>query len=213
MASDNLKKLEFETGLCKLAYKYGTDKCPQIKHSYTPFYYKYLKHKRNSTKKFMEFGIGHTRKNWHNPKGLSELKLIPNLISGASLRMWRDFFPNAQVFGVDISSQTMFTDKRIKTYICDETKKKAIASLIKKTGNDIDIVLDDASHHVEHQIGLAKSLLPLLKKDVIYIIEDVGHSRDIMKSLGQEYDYFIPKIPQKWHGEMILVIKNKNYGA
>ena len=195
------------TALCLLAYKYGTDKCPQIKHSYTPFYYDYLKDKRNSFKKILEFGIGHTRKNWHNPQEITDIK--PNLICGASLKMWRDFFPNALVYGADISPLTMFEDKRIKTYICDETNNKDIAKLIKEIGSDIDLVIDDASHHVDHQIGLAKALLPLLKSDVIYIIEDVGHSKDIMNALGENYDYYMPDIPRKWHGGRILVIKNK----
>ena len=48
------------TKLCKLAYKYGTDKCPQIHHSYTPFYYELLNPKRNEIKKFVELGIGNS---------------------------------------------------------------------------------------------------------------------------------------------------------
>lgn len=203
-----LNNIKFETELCELAYKYGTDKCPQIKHSYTPFYYNYLKDKRNLIKKVLEFGIGHTRKNWHNPQGLPELKVIPNLVSGASLRMWRDFFPNARVYGADISAKTMFEDKRIKTYVCDETKQQDIVKLVKEIGSDIDLVIDDASHHVTDQIGLAKALLPLLKKGVIYIIEDVGHSKHIKNAMGTKYDYYMPDIPKKWHGGMILVVKN-----
>ena len=45
------------TDLCKLAYKYGTDKCPQLKHSYTPFYYQLLKSKRQKIKKILEMDI------------------------------------------------------------------------------------------------------------------------------------------------------------
>lgn len=205
----DLANIDFQTQLCKIAYKYGTDKCPQIKHSYTPFYYEYLKNKRNSTKKVLEFGIGHTRRNWHNPQEIPKDKLVPNLQMGASLKMWRDFFPNAQIYGADISPATMFEDKRIKTYLCDETDKKSVAKLVKEIGNDIDIVIDDASHHVEDQIKLAQYLLPLLKKDVIYIIEDVGRSRQIMKTLGTDYNYYIPKIPRKWHGGMIVTIQKK----
>lgn len=207
MDSSNIK---FQTVLCEIAYKYGTDKCPQIKHSYTPFYYEYLKDKRNSTKKVLEFGIGHTRKNWHNPQEISKDKFVSNLQNGASLRMWRDFFPNAQIYGADISPLALFSDKRIKTYLCDETKQDEVQKLVREIGKDIDLVIDDASHHVDDQISLAKSLLPLLKKDVIYIIEDVGHSKHIMAALGTNYDYHIPDIPRDWHGGMIVTIQNKN---
>lgn len=206
----NTNEIKFETELCELAYKYGTDKCPQIKHSYTPFYYEYLKDYRNTFKKVLEVGIGHTRKNWHNPQEISKEKFVPRLQNGASLRMWRDFFPNAEIFGADISPLALFEDERIKTYLCNEIEQKDVEKLINTIGSDIDLVIDDGSHHVDDQIALAKNLLPLLKKDVIYIIEDVGHSRHIKSALGDNYDYFMPDIPRIWHGGMILVIKNKN---
>jgi len=50
--------MESVTPLCDIAFKYGTDKCPQLGHSYTPFYYDLLKDKRETIKKVLEFGIG-----------------------------------------------------------------------------------------------------------------------------------------------------------
>lgn len=63
------------TELCEIAYKYGTDKCPAVKHSYTPFYYQLLKDKRQSVKKVLELGVGRLgtmrgRYNQHYRKGL-----------------------------------------------------------------------------------------------------------------------------------------------
>jgi hypothetical protein len=73
--------------LSELAFKYLSDKCPQIKHSYTPFYYDLLKDKRNSIKKVLEIGIGSVEEStkWRPYR------------AGSSLIMWRDFFPNAQI--------------------------------------------------------------------------------------------------------------------
>lgn len=197
------------TELCKIAYKYGTDKCPQIKHSYTPFYYELLHGKKHSIRKILEIGIGYYRKNNHTPETVYQHGTAQHLLRGASLYMWREFFPNAQIFGADIRPETIFEDERINTYLVDERKKGDLVKLIKNIGADIDLVIDDASHHVDDQIFLAKTLLPLLKKDVIYIIEDVTHSKLIRKSLGDAYDYILPDIPRKWHGDMILVIKNR----
>src|SRR3989344_4404222 len=121
------------TKLCKLGYKYGTDKCPQIKHSYTPFYYELLKDKQQSVKKVLELGIGRTRKNNHKPEKVYELGVKQYLERGASLYMWRDFFPNAQIYGADFRPEVMFEDERIKTYLLDERKKKDLVKLIKKT--------------------------------------------------------------------------------
>ena len=206
MASSNI------TELCKIAYKYGTDKYPQLKHSYTPFYYELLKARRNQIKKVLEIGIGYYRGIKHN-----ETTYDPGLKRqyhrGASLYMWRDFFPNAQIYGADIRPQTLFEDERIKTYLCDERKKEDLVRLIENTGSDIDVVIDDASHHVDDQIFLAKTILPLLKKDVIYIIEDVMHSKLIARALGGGYDYYLPPIPRKRQGEMLVVVQYKQNGT
>lgn len=198
------------TPLCEIAFKYGTDKCPQLKHAYTPFYYQLLKDKTESVKKVLELGIGHykgmDKNEWHFDPGLNR-----KYHRGASLYMWRDFFPNAQIFGADRVPEAIFADDRIKNFLIDERKKADLEELIRQTGSDIDIVVDDASHHVDDQIFAAITLLPLLNENVTYIIEDVSHSRHIIAALKQigEFEFQVPEIPRKWHGGMIVVITKK----
>lgn len=200
------------TPLCQLGYQYGTDKSPQIKHSYTPFYYYFLKNDKEKFKKVLEVGIGKTRKNLHVPEKVYELGIAPYLRRGASLYMWRDFFPNAHIYGADNDELTIFQDKRISTYMCDEKNKQDLINLVNDIGSDIDLVIDDASHRVDDQINLARNLLPLLKKSVNYIIEDVSHTKKIKNALNKQggYEYLIPDIPRKWRGGMLLVIRNKS---
>jgi len=189
------------TELCEIGFKYGADKCPQINHSYTPFYYEFLKNKRQTIKKVLEIGVGNSRIK----------KVIPQYQIGASLRMWRDFFPNAQVYGADILPEAVFKDERLETFLMDETKKEDVEALIKRIGSDIDLVIDDASHHIEHQINLFKYLMPLLQKDVIYIIEDCGRTRWFPRQFT-EYNCYIPKLqdnPRPRAGDGIVVITNK----
>lgn len=47
-----------ETILCELFYKYGSDKCPQIYHSYSTEYYELLKNNRENFLNILEIGIG-----------------------------------------------------------------------------------------------------------------------------------------------------------
>ncbi len=204
--------MEFpETELCRLAYKYGTDKCPQLKHAYTPFYYELLKDRRQSIKKVLEIGIGHF-------KGMQMVKVTHDrglnrfLHRGASLYMWRDFFPDAQIYGADIRPETMFEDKRIKTFLCDERKKEDLTKLIQNTGSDIDLLVDDASHRVDDQIFACQTLMPLLKKDVVYVIEDVSYCHRIPQVLSN-YECIVPLIPKTWTGGWLVVVRNKNYGT
>lgn len=191
-----------QTILCRMAYKYGADKNPQLKHSYTPFYYELLKEKRESTKKVLELGVGYHQ-------------AIPHIVSlnetyprGASLYMWREFFPNAQIYGADIRPETIFEDERIKTYLCDERIKADLVRLIENTGSDIDLFVDDGSHHLSDQVFTCLTLMPLLKKDVIYVIEDVTHSRKLAKALS-EYECWVPQISKLGGDDQLVVVKNK----
>lgn len=196
------------TELCRIAFKYGTDKCPQIRHTYTPFYYELLKGRRKSIKKVLEIGIGYYG-------GIEKTKKIydPGLKRyyhrGASLYMWRNFFPNARIYGADIHPESLFEDKRIKTYLCDEKNKDNLTELIKNTGSNIDLVVDDGSHKVDHQMFACQILMPILKKDVIYVIEDARRSRIIVKTFAKKYDCWVPKISNQGGVNQLVVIKNR----
>jgi hypothetical protein len=174
--------------LSELANKYGSDKCPKIKHSYTPIYYQLFKDKRQSTKKVLEIGIG---------------------LQGASLKMWRDFFPNAGIYGADILPQAMFEDVRIKSFICDQTNKDQLESLTKVIGTDIDLVIDDGSHITDDQITTCTTLMPLLNKNVIYIIEDVTEVDKIISHLSElGYKCTSPITRGKFRDDNIVIVKH-----
>lgn len=195
------------TPLCKLAYKYGTDKCPQLKHSYTPFYYQLLNGKKQKIKKVLEMGIGYF-------PGMPEKTVFfdPGLQRqyhrGASLYMWRDFFPNAQIYGADFYHETLFEDDRISTYLCDERKKEDLMELIKKTGSDIDLFVDDGNHNSRRQIFLAKNLMSQLQKNTIYIIEDVRFPDNIVGALS-EYDCQVFQFSPKFRDDQLIVVSHK----
>ena len=122
--------------------------------------------------------------------------------------MWQDFFPRAKIYGTDILPYLVFKDNRIETFLCDQYNEKDLKDLIKKIGSDIDIVIDDGSHKPKHQIFTCRTLMPLLKKDVIYIIEDVGRPGIVYEL--QDYDWHIVRKSQiKNFNDRLVVIKNK----
>jgi hypothetical protein len=196
-----VKPMEFETPLCELAYKYGTDKCPQVVHSYTPYYYEIFKHKQGSVRKLVELGIGYA--------GDMKPPSPPHYQTGASLLMWRDFFPNAQVYGADIRVPSMIEAERVKTFLCDEEKEGDLKDLVTKTGSDVDIFIDDAIHLKKHQIFAARILMPLLDRDVTYIIEDV-RSPDIVMAALEEYDCEMVKFNRiKRQGDCLVIVRHR----
>lgn len=189
-----------KTPLCEIAYKYKTDKCPQIRHSYTPIYWDLFKDKRNDIKKVFEMGIGYPEIMPHSGT---------EYISGASLYMWREFFPNANIYGADIDPRAMVTDDRIKTFLCDETEINSLKNVINKVGRDIDVFIDDGKHWCNIQVDLAKTVLPMLKKDVIYIVEDVFSVRRF-KDRMKGWECVVPKLEFKGkYRENLVIIKNK----
>ncbi len=165
--------------LSKLALKYRTDKWG--KHHYTPIYYELFKDRQKSVEKVLEFGVG----------------------EGASLRMWRDFFPGATIYGAEIDPKRIFKSKSIKVYKCDQSSKKSLLALIKKTGSNIDFVIDDASHIPQHQVFTCLTLMPLLKRGVIYIIEDVADANILEKLNG--YDCKMITVGKRYDDKLIVV--------
>jgi len=185
-----------ETELCELAFKYGTDKCPKIFHTYTPVYYELLKHGKESFKKVLELGIG----------TFYTMRHVDGYLPGASLRMWRDFFPNAHVYGVDISEEAMFEEDRITTFLMNTRSEEDMQKLVKTIGSNIDLVVDDGPHDSTSQIRTALMLLPLLDKGVIYIIEDVKATRRVMKHL-HEYSPELKMLERTSRDNSLVIIR------
>ena len=155
-----------KTELCELFEKYKADKCPAILHTYSPAYFELLKEIKETAKNVLEIGIGTVP--------LMEVGVgIKDYVPGASIRGWRDFFPNAMVYAVDIEESVMFTDERIITDIMDQSSVDSIRKFTNKVNKKFDFIIDDGSHLIDHQIISAYELVKHLTDDGIYIIEDV----------------------------------------
>jgi len=165
--------------LTKLAVKHGTDKWG--KHSYSPYYYDLFKDRKNSVSKVLEIGVA----------------------EGAGMRMFRDFFPNAMIYGAEIDPDRVISEDRIITYECDQYSNSDLLNLIDHTGTDIDLVVDDGSHIPDHQIYTATSLMSVLDPGVIYIIEDVASPR-VAKALS-DYKIEVKEFSKRYDDRIIKI--------
>lgn len=104
----------------------------------------------------------------------------PRANEGASLKVWRDYFPNAEVIGVDIDEKCLFTDERIATFQLDQTNLSAIRKLERTLNRDFDLVVDDGLHLFEAGVTLFSGLRHRLRKGAYYVVEDV-HAKDLLK--------------------------------
>lgn len=119
------------------------------------------------------------------------------IMDGLSMRMWREYYPKAEIVGVDIFNKDHLYNSDwnvpadIKLLELDATKKKDMQSLGK-----FDIILDDGSHMTADQ---QKSFDILYKdhltKDGFYIIEDLwtSHMKEYVNSKVTTIDWLDKK--------------------
>ncbi|MEE2682198.1 MAG: class I SAM-dependent methyltransferase [Planctomycetota bacterium] len=145
-------------------------------HNYADFYSLVFGLRRNDVETVIECGLGTNNAALESSMGVDGKP-------GASLRMWRDYFPNANIVGCDIDSDILFSEERIKTFCCDQTSTESIHAFLKDAEIDpgsVDVIIDDGLHEYSAGICFFENMIGCLRADGIYIIEDVNHS-DVMK--------------------------------
>src|SRR6266566_3594271 len=60
-------------------------------------------------------------------------------VNGGGLYMWRDAFPNAEIYGCDIQKDTLINEGRVHSIECDQSKPEDLKRLIKWSGGKFDI--------------------------------------------------------------------------
>ena len=157
------------TPLCQLAEKYVTDKYSV--HRYTPIYYDLFKDRIGTVRTILEIGIG---------RGKGTLRK-----HAASLKMWEEFFPLAEVIGVDHDRKIMINEGRIRSVYGDQSLEQTMRE-VALNASPIDIVIDDGSHQPAHQVSSARMMLPFVMVGGFYIIEDI-RSEVVFSELSRQF--------------------------
>ena len=109
--------------LDKIGLEYGTDKSSDF-HDYLNKYEKYINFDRNDNIKILEIGIA----------------------EGKSLKMWKDYFINSTILGIDIRPECKnYEEERIFVEIGDQTNEHFLSEVSEKYG-PFDLIIDDGSH-------------------------------------------------------------------
>ena len=193
-----------EGDLDRIANKLGTDKSrlktlppshdqyrtrASIGHGYTIYYEKYFSQLRQRPIKLLEIGV----------------------LDGRSVKMWKEYFPQAEVFGLDLDpSCAKFGEDRIQIFIGDQTSPKVLDKICQSAGQPFDIIIDDGSHFVKDFIASFDHLFAHLSEGGVYVIEDVNIAKaknwgSVAHNVGmaatqkvgnskQEFDQFIRRV-------------------
>jgi hypothetical protein len=144
-----------------LAKRFGSDKAgPPGVHRYTQHYQKFFEPLRNERMVLLEIGIGGYT---HAGRG------------GGSLRMWKHFFPNALIVGLDLQDKKFVEEDRIRVYEGDQADPEVLERIVREVGPP-RIVIDDGSHFSHHVRTTFGVLFPLLENRGYYAIEDTQTS-------------------------------------
>lgn len=152
--------------------KYISDKFSSH-HDYIPAVYdKYFLDIKDSAKTILEVGIH----------------------GGSSLILWRDYFTNARIIGLDIKSCKQFDKPKyqFKDIFCivGDAYSDTVMDLIP---SNLDVAIDDGSHLLEDILFFIDNYLPKVKSGGYLVIEDIIQEYiDILleKISGLEYELY-----------------------
>ena len=164
----------YSNNLYALAHIFRTDKLGD--HDYIEKYVTHFLPLKNKNNTILEIGIG----------GYSG-----DLTGGNSLRMWKHYFKNSQIYGIDLHDKSHVQEHRITAFQGSQDNENFLNRVVDSIGV-IDIVIDDGSHINGHVIDTFKILFPSLSENGMYIIEDTQTSY-WPKFGGDSYDLNNPK--------------------
>lgn len=107
------------------------------------------------------------------PRKEERLRLLEiGVQGGGSLALWRKYFTNAEIYGIDIDPACAELDiPGVEIHIGDQTDTRFLEKF-----DRMDIVIDDGGHTMTQQQISFATLFPLLKPGGIYVIEDLHTS-------------------------------------
>ena len=147
---------------------YGKEKV--FSHNYSIFYKKYLNFLKDKKFKLLELGSH----------------------EGKSLASFYFYYPRAIMIGANINPfQMKYQSKRITEIFVDVSSEEILTSLSNHLDNELDIIIDDASHNLRDIIIAFSILFKKLKKGGIYIIEDINQF-EVFKNLNPYVNELTP---------------------
>jgi hypothetical protein len=125
-----------------------------------------LLHRRSDIRKVLEIGIGTNHED-----------VVSNMsragTPGASLRAFRDFLPEARIYGADVDPRVLFAEERIATFVVDQTDAASLERLGLEIGANFDLVIDDGLHAPHANLAVLLFAMPRVRPGGAVVIEDI----------------------------------------
>lgn len=141
----------------------------------------------------------HVYQRYFEPLRLTATRILEiGVREGFSLRLWRDYFPNAFILGIDIDPSLAHPPaNRIEVLTADQSNQDALKYLADR--GPYDIVIDDGSHISSHMVKTFSYLWWTIKPNGYYCIEDTRctyHGYDSGWP-GMQFNQNLPATPDR----------------
>ena len=146
-------------------------------HTYFSTYEKLFKNKRYNLNKLLEIGV----------------------YNGGSIQLWRDYFINGHIYGVDITDVNIKVDQILNdpdhiTLFLHSNAYDSIFINDNFKNLKFDIIIDDGPHSLTSQVECIIKYIELLSDDGILVIEDIqniNHIQILSNYVPEKYKQFI----------------------
>lgn len=139
----------------------------------------------NDLEKYFKENTGYMIHKWHHFFDIYDAhfsrfrKQAPVILEigvfqGGSLQMWKNYFgPEARIYAIDIDPNCKkFEDESITIFTGSQSDRKFLREVLKQMP-PIDIMIDDGGHTMRQQIVSFEEIYPHVKKDGVYLCEDL----------------------------------------
>ncbi len=139
--------------IIQLIDKYNSDK--GYHHGYSMIYDQYFKNIKNKELNFLEIGIG----------------------TGESVNVWCDYFTNSNIYMADIDDYShIYKRDNLNILTVNQSDPFSIEKLSRDINKNLDIIIDDGGHAMDHQQLSLGILFKSLNSGGYYFIEDLHTS-------------------------------------
>lgn len=169
---DESKRTQTSEKLKELFNRHGSDK--SVSHDYHLVYGEvFEKLDKKSFLNVLEIGLGS-----QNP--LVPSRMCREFSVGSSIRAYKEYFPNAQIFGADVDKDILFTDERIKTSYVDQLNPQTFEEMHKNFNSpSYDLIIEDGLHSFVASLNTLNFALKYTKKRGIIVLEDLGNAQNV----------------------------------
>ena len=180
----NSQKFNQPTELCSILKHFQSDKSSDW-HNYSTLYHDMFNHLTDVPMNIFEVGI----------------------YAGSSVRTWKKYFKNGNVYAGDIEKKCFVNEDRIKSFYCDQDTLAYIDSMLNNDelkNIEIDMIIDDGKHEFSSNMNFLLHSIHKLKTNGIFIVED------LTISTYNQFESILQELKEKINVQYIELIKLPN---